>query len=345
MPFLAAAVGTLCLVASAMVFPSTRVAADQDSATVERRAWAMGTRLLVNIEARDRGTAVGASEAALRAVAEVEARLSTWSHVSELSRLNSAEAGLNFAISPELESDLRVAAHWWRETRGAFDPGIASLVDVWDLRGGGREPSAGDLRLAREASSLGHLALGPGVARFDTPGFGIEEGGFGKGIALRQAAEAARAAGADCVALDFGGQIEVDGTCGKVRVEIADPDRRDRGLARLTLRTGSVATSGNSERGLLVDGVHRGHLLDPRSGLPAPDWGAVTVVASDAVAADCLSTALYIMGPQKGAEWLRERPGIEAVFSVRRGESTEMTATPGLNGRLEGVEGSVCFLP
>lgn len=100
MPFLAAAVGTLCLVASAMVFPSTRVAADQDSATVERRAWAMGTRLLVNIEARDRGTAVGASEAALRAVAEVEARLSTWSHVSELSRLNSAEAGLNFAISP-----------------------------------------------------------------------------------------------------------------------------------------------------------------------------------------------------------------------------------------------------
>ena len=343
--FRSTAFGTLPLAVLMVASVSFPVAEDHASATVERRAWAMGTRISITVEAGDRGSAVNASEAALRAVAEVEARLSTWGDESELSRLNRADPETDFAVSPELESDLRVASHWWKETRGAFDPGIRSLVEAWDLRRGGHEPSAVELRLARAAAGLSHLALDLGIARIDVAGFGIEEGGFGKGIALRQAAEAAQAAGADCVVLDFGGQIEVAGDCGEAVVEIADPDRRDCSLARLTLGTTSVATSGNSERGLLVDGVLRGHLLDPRSGRPAPNWGAVTVVASDAVTADCLSTALYVLGPLQGAEWLRRHPNIDAVFAVRTRDGTELIATPGLMGRLELSEGRVTYLP
>jgi thiamine biosynthesis lipoprotein len=336
--------GTLPLVVLLVASVSFPVAEDHASATVERSAWAMGTRISVTVEAGDRGSAVNASEAALRAVAKVEARLSTWVDDSELSHLNRADPETGFAVSPELESDLREASHWWKETRGSFDPGIRSLVEAWDLRGGGREPSAVELKLARAAAGFGHLALDLGIARVDVAGFGIEEGGFGKGIALRQAAEAARAAGADCAVLDFGGQIEIDGDCGKVRVEIADPDRRDHSIARLTMGTGSVATSGNSERVLLVNGVRRGHLLDPRSGRPVPDWGAVTVVASDPVAADCLSTALYVMGPRKGAEWLSERPDIEAIFAEIEGGTVRLITTPGLKDRLEVFEANLQFL-
>ena len=168
--FKSTAFGALPLAVLMVASVSFRVAADHASATVERRAWAMGTRISVTVEAGDRGAAVDASEAALRAVAEVEARLSTWRDRSELSRLNGADPGADFAVSPELESDLREAFHWWEETHGAFDPGIASLVAAWDLRGGGREPSVVELRLARAAAGLGHLALGSGVARhLDSP--------------------------------------------------------------------------------------------------------------------------------------------------------------------------------
>ncbi len=343
-PIISAASGILILIPLTIGFLSSSSDADQGPASVERRAWVMGTRLTVTVEADDRGTAVHASEAALRVVAEVEARLSTWVHDSELSRLNSAVPDSDFQISPELGSDLRVAIHWWKETRGAFDPGIASLVQVWDLRGSGHEPSVAELKLARAAAGLGHLALDPGVARIDTAGFGIEEGGFGKGVALRQAADAARSAGADCVVLDFGGQVAIEGDCRGIRVDIADPDLRDERIAMLTIRSGSVATSGNSERGLVVEGVARGHLLDPQTGYPAPDWGSVTVVASDPVAADCLSTALYIMGPKAGGEWLQGRPEIGAVFVERSVEDTRMTATPGLKGRLEISAGNLTFL-
>lgn len=339
----AAGVGlpTLALVVAAI--PGA-AAAQRQAATLERRALAMGTSLTVTVEADDREVALVASEAALGAVAEVEERLSTWSRESELSRLNRARPGAEVAISPELEAELRAAVGWWRETDGAFDPGIASLVAAWDLRGDGRTPARAELATALVSAGLGHLALGAGAARVDVAGFGIDEGGFGKGVGLREAVAAATAAGANCVVMNLGGQIEIAGDCGERWVDIADPRTREAVVARFSLGAGSVATSGNSERGLVVDGVEVGHLLDPSTGWPAPDWGAVTVVAEDAVAADCLATALYVMGPQRGAEWLRTHPEIQAVWAESGGEGTRLTATAGLRGRLVVPEGSVRYL-
>jgi len=305
----------------------------------------MGTRLSMVVEAGDRETAVRASEAGVRAVTEVEKRLSTWIGDSELSRLNGAEPGVLVPISPELEADLREATHWFEETHGAFDPGIASLMTVWDVRGGGREPSVAELMAARATTGLGHLHLDSGVARINTAGFGIEEGAFGKGIALREAADAALAAGADCVVLNFSGQVAIEGDCREFKVAVADPDQREDRIAFLGIESGSVATSGNSERGLVVNGVVRSHLLDPRTGFPAPDWGTVTVVARDPVMADCLSTALFIMGPKKGREWLREWPEIEVVFIERIGVENWITTTPGLKDRLEPIGGKLACLP
>jgi len=344
MPHISVPSGILALIPLMIVFMASPSEADQGPVSAERRAWVMGTRLTVTIEANDRATAIDASEAALQAVAAVEARLSTWVQDSELSRLNNTKPGAQLLVSTELESDLRLATHWWQETHGAFDPGIASLIAVWDVRGGGREPSTVELQSARAAAGLEHLMLQPGIARVDTAGFGIEEGGFGKGVALREAADAARDAGAVCVVLNFGGQVALHGDCRDFKVDIADRDRRHARIAVLNVRTGSVATSGNSERGLVVAGEFRGHLLDPQTGYPAPDWGTVTVVASDPVAADCLSTALYIMGPKAGGEWLQGRPEIEVVFVEGSGEDTRMTATPGLEGRLEVLAGNLIYL-
>ena len=47
-----------------------------------------------------------------------------------------------------------------------------------------------------------------------------------------------------------------------------------------------------------VEGVRWGHILDPRTGRPAPAWGSVTVVSADPLEADAMATALYIMGPR-----------------------------------------------
>ena len=307
------------------------------ASTLDRELAAMGTRLQVRVEAADRRSALAASEAAVRAVEAAEARLSTWRQESELARFNGSAPGLWVALSPALERDLGQAARWWRETGGAFDPGVASLVAAWDLRAGGRVPKAGELAAALQAAGLRHLEIVDGRARRAVDGFGVEEGGFGKGIALDAAAGAAVAAGAQCVELELGGQLAVAGDCGVRTIGIAHPRRRYEVVAWLELRSGSAATSGNSERSVTIGGVPFGHLLDPSTGRPVADWGSVTVVSQDPVAADCLATALYVMGPERGLRWASAHPDVAAVFAVADGEALELRATPGLRYRAAGA--------
>ena len=100
---------------------------------------------------------------------------------------------------------------------------------------------------------------------------------------------------------------------------------------------GSLATSGNSERGIVVDGEHLGHLLDPRTGRPAPDFGSITVWAPEALTADCLSTALYVAGPDAALAWVADRPGIEVIVIERAGDPPRVRASEGLRGRLRSL--------
>lgn len=299
-----------------------------------RRVFVMGTWLEVTVTAPDRSTAMAAAEAALEAVEATERRVSTWRPDSELSALNSAQTGTWVGLSSELARDLREALGWVRRTGGWFNPAVAPLVRAWDLRGAGRIPSEEELADALASSHPDAFELRGLDARRLAGGFGIEEGGFGKGVALRDASTAALAEGADCVRFDFGGQAHAAGACPRTDIGIASPGDRTRTIAFLPTWTGSVATSGNAERGIFVDGVRLGHLLDPHSGRPAPDFGSVTVLTADPVAADCLSTALFTMGPQRGARWLQSQEGVEAVYVIDHGGAVEILASESLLDRL-----------
>lgn len=314
-------------------------------AVVERRLFLMGTEATVRVEAGDRASALGASEAAVRALTAAEARLSTWTEKSELARLNRAPAGAPVELSPLLAAELAAADACRRETGGAFDAGVGPLVEAWGLRTGGRLPRPQELAAARAASGGEGLELREdGTAVRRRPGVRIEEGGFGKGAALDAALAAAAAEpGVRTAWIDLGGQVALHRREGQppgaVEVMVAHPGDRHRPLValRLDLReggVGSVATSGNSERGITVAGERRSHVLDPRAGEPAPDFGSLTVLAPGGLRADCLSTGLYALGPEAALAWAAERPEVEVVV-LRDGEAgVGVLATPGLEGRL-----------
>ena len=81
------------------------------------------------------------------------------------------------------------------------------------------------------------------------------------------------------------------------------------------MATGSLSTSAGSERDLVVNGERVGHIFDPRTGRPATFNGSVTVWHERGLAADALSTALYVMGPEEGLRWAR-RQGIAACYLI-----------------------------
>ena len=277
----------------------------------------MGTRLRVEVEAPIRQVARDAAESTIREVERIERLLSSWSDDSELGALNQAPLGSAHRASPEVGRWLWKARELSRRTAGAFDPTIGSLVDAWDLRGGGRIPSGAQLDDARASSGFTSVEVGRlGDVVRTQPGAWIDSGAFGKGAAL-SAVRALEWDGVTRATVDLGGQLWVWADPAAAQfVAVAHPGRRAEAVMRLQIRGASVATSGASERWVEVDGVRIGHILDPRSGQPVAPWGSVTVVAADPLEADALATALYVMGPEDGRAWAERQPEVAALFLV-----------------------------
>jgi thiamine biosynthesis lipoprotein len=302
-----------------MAFPlalAAALAAGAARVGVTRQVASMGTTAEVEIVADSRADGLAASEIVLGELRRVEDLLTTWRD-SPLRRLNEATPGTDVAVGPELAAALRDVLAWSTRTDGAFDPTVAPLVRAWDLRGGGRIASPGEIAEALAAVGTAGFSVDParGTARRLHAGAGIDEGAWGKGYALDTSARRLAAAGIPGARIDLGGQQLALGTDESGRawqVSVAHPRDRARAVLTLALSGLSVSTSGNSERGRTVAGVRIGHELDPRTGRPAPDFGSATVVAPSGFVADVLSTAFFVLGPERGLE-LSERLRREGV--------------------------------
>lgn len=259
-----------------------------DAEVASRARYLMGTVCEIRMD----GSADPAREidAAFAEAARIEGMISTWREESELSRLN---RGAIRTPSPELQALLESVFDWRRITGGAFEPRIRPLIDAWKTRGEGSLPP-------REMVAKALNAIRSGTAP-------IEEGGFGKGYALERMMALIEA---PKVVIDFGGQLAVRGT---TAVTIADPKRRDHAVIGFTFDRGSLSTSGGSENTFRIDGREFTHLIDPRTGEALPPRGSVSVIADDALSADILSTALYVMGEADGHAWASSN-GVAAVF-------------------------------
>lgn len=297
-PLLGAAVALLCGCAGS---------ATATGESVERTVFLMGTEVWMEVEAHNRSEALSASESALLALETAELRLTTWKPEGELARVNAGATP-----TATLAAELREASAWSERTEGAFEPQGAALASAWGLRGTHRVPSEAELTDALASPR------------------GWDEGGFGKGAALRDAARALQARPTVLRAsIDLGGQWLLVGS-GEFAIDVAHPQQRGASIGQLRIPAGSVATSGNSERGIVVDGQRLGHILDPRNGQPARDFGSVTVVHADPFAADCLSTALFVLGPERALAWANEDPSFGVIIAEMNPDGLRIRASQDL---------------
>jgi thiamine biosynthesis lipoprotein len=320
--------------------------ASEHDRVFEREAVLMGTRLSITITADNREMGLAASEQVILAIEAAEARLSTWHEDTELVRLNSQPVNEPLLLSPKLTADLSRAKACWRQTAGAFDPNIARLVKAWGLRSVGRVPSEAMRLEAMASRGLDGLELNGRWALKTDAALEIEEGGFGKGVALDDAIQALMDSGITQARLDLGGQVILHGYHDRTEVVIATPRHRDTAALALTVTSGSVATSGNSEHGITIDSTTYGHLLDPRTGLPVDDFGSLTVWAADATTADCLSTGLYILGPERALNWAERHPGIEVLIIEPVDDGMlQARVSSGLTGRVRLLNNMIVLSP
>ncbi len=302
-------------------------------AVTDRARYLMGTVCRIAAAHPEPGRAAALAEEAFAEIARWEAILSDYDPESELSRLNASAASGPFACSPELFAFLAEGASLAASTSGSFDPTVGALVDLYDVRGAGRWPPAGEVAAALGRTGYRRLEIDPSTrtARFLSQGMRLDPGAMGKGFALDAAAAILRAGGVEWALLDFGGQVLAVGAgpdgCG-FPVEVASSGRSIPSRLEIRLRDASAATSANDERGRTPEGKPLGHIFDPRTGEPARGVVSVTVVAPTATLADALSTALFVLGPGEGPA-LAERAGVKALYTVEESGVLRAHPTPG----------------
>ena len=279
----------------------------------EKTVFAMDTVMSLQVWASD----PKAAESAMGAVSELLQDLEkTWSAAEEdsvLSALNRGEGSL----TEEQTSLLAELENLSNRTGGAFDPKLRGAVDAWGfLTKEYRVPSEEELE---QVLKLSQWDLGAAI----------------KGYAGRQAVEILKSSEIDRAILNLGGNVQTfgekpDGTPWSIAIQ--NPDGGEYLGTVSVVGTTAVVTSGDYQRYFERDGVKYHHILNPETGCPA-DSGlrCVTVICRDGLTADALSTALFVMGLEKAADFWRESDDFEAVFVLEDGKvyATEGAALSG----------------
>lgn len=279
---------------------------------IESSAAIMGSEFRVACYAPTKKRAIGAITAAFDEVRRIDRLLSHYKETSELSKLNREASNRDVKVSKELADLLDKCLHFSKESEGAFDITVGSLVKAWGFYDGTPAiPNALVRWWAMRNSGYQHLRLNrpASTVRFLRSGLQLDPGGIGKGYAVDQAVAVLRQYGIERAMISSG--------TSSIFALGAPPDNAEGW--RLTIRTASeqavadtvvrlrdeaLSTSGSYEKFFEEDGKRYGHIIDPRTGEPATGIETVSVIAPLTIETEAWSTALFV----NGSEWARNHP-------------------------------------
>lgn len=230
---------------------------------------------------------------------------------SELSRLNQAiskgAALSGYPVSETLEKLLVLSLKMSRETRGKFDFTVGSLMKLWDFAHGGRLPDSREIDKVLQNVSYKKVTVSDGKV-FAPPGVVIDLGGIAKGYAMDAAMKMLKAKGYHNFLINSVSSTVVSGSRKGEDFRVGIENPRGKGLiAIVRAKDGeSISTSGDYQKFFEYKGKRYHHLIDPETGYPASELASVTVVSRNSAAEnDALSTAIFVMGKEKGLQFAK----------------------------------------
>lgn len=254
-------------------------------------------------------------------------------------------SGAWVSVSPETEELLKSGLELCALTDGALDLTAYPAVAAWGFTTGAyrvvspeeRSQLSQQIDYTRaELDTQGHQFRLP-------PGMALDFGGIAKGYAGRVLHDRLRDAGVSSALLNLGGNVQAVGLRpdGKPwEIGIQDPNaEQPTPLAVLKIEDQAVVTSGDYQRYFDQEGQRYCHIIDPDTASPAQSGvRSVTVVGSDGLVCDGLSTALFVMGLEKGTAFWRENPqlDVELLWVTQDGL---LSITPGLEDSFSLAQG------
>jgi FAD:protein FMN transferase len=268
---------------------------------------AMASHCEVLLRAADLSAARELGECVAKEAWRIEEKYSRYRSDSIISHLH-AHRGIPVKVDEETASLLDFAQRCYRISDGMFDITSGILRRAWTFDGSDRLPEPDAITML--LPYIGFEKLKWQSPTIELPaGMELDLGGIGKEYAVDRAYELLRKQVAGPFLVNFGGDLRASGPPpnGFWQVGIEKPGHQHDASMILHLERGALATSGDSRRFVMRDGIRYGHVLNPKTGWPvqhAPR--SVTVAASSCTEAGLLST-LAILHGARAREFLNEQ--------------------------------------
>ncbi len=285
------------------------------------KALLMGNQFEISVVATNEDWAAVRINAAIVEIKRIEALLTTYKDTSETNLINRNAGIAPVKISKEtfglIERSIRIS----NLTQGAFDITYGSIdKGLWNFDTHlqalpDKETAAAMVRLINYRNII--LDSETTTVFLKEKGMRIGFGGIGKGYAAEMAKKLMQEMGVESGVVNASGDLatwglQPDGN--EWTIGIADPNISGKLFSFINITGLAVATSGNYEKFIVVDGKKYSHTINPRTGLPVTGIKSVTVITKNAEIADAMATPVTIMGVKAGLGLINQIKDIEVII-------------------------------
>ena len=281
----------------------------------------MGNRFEISVVSDDGVLAENYIDEVEVEIKRIEKLLTTFNESSQTSLIN-RNAGISpVKVDQEIFDLIYRAKKISSITQGAFDITYGSIdKKLWNFDA--TMTSLPDPDIAKESVRLinyNNVILDDkNITVFlKQKGMRIGFGGIGKGYAAEKAKEFLHNKGVESGVVNAAGDLTTWGNHPNGKpwtIGIADPGAINHAFSYLDITNTSVATSGNYEKYIMIDGKKYSHTIDPRTGLPVHGIKSVTIISPNAEIADAMATPVMVMGVKVGLDLINQINGLACII-------------------------------
>ncbi len=281
----------------------------------------MGNRFELSVVSNDEKWGQQCIDAAISEISRIEKLLTTFSDDSQTNAINRNAGIAPVKVDREVFNLIKRSIKISELTQGAFDITYGSIDKrLWNFDQ--TMTALPDKETAKKMIRLinfRNIVLDEDACTvfLREKGMRIGFGGIGKGYAAERAKHVMKLQGVESGVVNASGDLNTWGLQpnGKAwTVGIANPDASNEIFSYINITDMAVATSGNYEKFIMVDGKKYSHTINPRTGLPVTGIKAVTIITTNAEIADAMATPVMIMGINAGLDMINQMKNIEAVI-------------------------------
>jgi len=281
----------------------------------------MGNRFEISVVAGNEKWATERIDEAVAEISRIERLLTTFDEHSQTNLINHYAGIKPVKVDKEVFDIIQRSKRISSITQGAFDISYGSVdKKLWNF-----DKSMTSLPDAATAKKLVKLINYQNILLNEKDctvflkekGMRIGFGGIGKGYAAERAKFILKRAGVESGIVNAAGDLTAWGhqPNGKAwTIGIADPDAAQHPFSYLTITDMAIATSGNYEKFIMIDGKKYSHTIDPKTGLPVTGIKSVTIFSPNAEIADAMATPVLIMGIKVGLNIINQVKGLACII-------------------------------